>query len=153
MNSTDLLQFVDNLQAGKIHNLQQVCGVFNCIINPNIIYQLQPQAYYIYSHHRLGPGGGGGGGGGGALEGPPPLTGAGGGGGGTNPPAEDVEAMPRLGSNIESEGAGRFPGGMSGAREQELSFPGETDFVLDFGSFLCLKRAIFLGSVRFCAAG
>ena len=31
MNSTDLLPFVDNLQqAGKIHNLQQVCGTSGC---------------------------------------------------------------------------------------------------------------------------
>ena len=31
MKSTDLLQLVDNLhQAGKIHNLQRVCGVSGC---------------------------------------------------------------------------------------------------------------------------
>ena len=31
MKSTDLLQLVDNLQqAGKIHNLQQVCGISGC---------------------------------------------------------------------------------------------------------------------------
>ena len=33
MKSTDLLQLVDNLQqVGKIHNLQQVCGVSGCVI-------------------------------------------------------------------------------------------------------------------------
>ena len=33
MNSTDLLQLVDNLQqASKIHNLQQVCGVSGCVM-------------------------------------------------------------------------------------------------------------------------
>ena len=33
MNSTDLLQLVDNLQqAGKIHNLQQVCVVSGCVV-------------------------------------------------------------------------------------------------------------------------
>ena len=32
MKSTDLLQLVDNLhQAGKIHNLQQVCIVSGCV--------------------------------------------------------------------------------------------------------------------------
>ena len=33
MNSTDLLQLVDNLQqASEIHNLQQVHGIFGCVI-------------------------------------------------------------------------------------------------------------------------
>ena len=33
VNLTDLLQLVDKLQqAGKIHNLQQVCGVSGCVI-------------------------------------------------------------------------------------------------------------------------
>ena len=32
MKSTGLIQLVDNLhQAGKIHNLRQVCGVFGCV--------------------------------------------------------------------------------------------------------------------------
>ena len=32
MKSTDLLQLVDNLQqAGKVRNLQQVCGVSGCV--------------------------------------------------------------------------------------------------------------------------
>ena len=36
MNSTDLLQLVDNLQqAGKIHNLQQICGVSGCVQDGN----------------------------------------------------------------------------------------------------------------------
>ena len=34
MKSTDLLQLVDNLQqAGKVRNLQQVCGVSGCVID------------------------------------------------------------------------------------------------------------------------
>jgi hypothetical protein len=33
MTSTSLLQLVDNLQqAGKIRNLQQVCGVSGCVL-------------------------------------------------------------------------------------------------------------------------
>jgi hypothetical protein len=33
MMSTSLLQLVDNLQqAGKIRNLQQVCGVSGCVL-------------------------------------------------------------------------------------------------------------------------
>jgi hypothetical protein len=33
--STSLLQLVDNLQqAGKIRNLQQVCGVSGCVVYP-----------------------------------------------------------------------------------------------------------------------
>ena len=39
MNSTDLLQLVDNLhQAGKILNLQQVCGVSGCVVTPLVVY-------------------------------------------------------------------------------------------------------------------
>jgi hypothetical protein len=34
MMSTSLLQLVDNLQqAGKIRNLQQVCGVSGCVVS------------------------------------------------------------------------------------------------------------------------
>ena len=37
MKSTDLLQLVDNFQqAGKIHNLQQVCGFSGFVQNQNI---------------------------------------------------------------------------------------------------------------------
>ncbi len=33
MKSTGLIQLVGNLhQAGKIHNLHQVCGVFGCVM-------------------------------------------------------------------------------------------------------------------------
>ena len=33
MKLTSLLQFVDKLQqVGKINNLQQVCGVFGCVL-------------------------------------------------------------------------------------------------------------------------
>ena len=33
MRSTGLLQVVDNLQqAGKVRNLQQVCGVSGCVV-------------------------------------------------------------------------------------------------------------------------
>ena len=37
--STSLLQLVDNLQqAGKIRNLQQVCGVSGCVYDRHYIY-------------------------------------------------------------------------------------------------------------------
>ena len=38
MKSTGLLQLDDNLQqAGKVHNLQQVCGVSGCVMPSNIV--------------------------------------------------------------------------------------------------------------------
>ena len=37
MKSTGLLQLDDNLQqAGKVHNLQQVCGVSGCVTDKNL---------------------------------------------------------------------------------------------------------------------
>ena len=116
--------------------------VKHSIHHPNIICKFQPQVAKIYLRHHLRRGGGGGGGGGGGAL--PPMPGAAG-GGGAIPPANDVEAMLPLGSNIDREGGGRLPGGMSDAREQELSFPGEP--------FLCLKRAILSGSFRSFLAG
>jgi hypothetical protein len=39
MTSTSLLQLVDNLQqAGKIRNLQQVCGVSGCVVAAKALY-------------------------------------------------------------------------------------------------------------------
>ena len=41
MNSTDLLQLVDNLQqAGKIHNLQRVCGISCCVVGIRVPFRL-----------------------------------------------------------------------------------------------------------------
>ena len=35
MKPTDLLQLDNNLhEAGKIHNLQQVCGISGCVYGP-----------------------------------------------------------------------------------------------------------------------
>ena len=40
VSSTSLLQLVNNLQqAGKIRNLQQVCGVSGCVVIANLLKQ------------------------------------------------------------------------------------------------------------------
>jgi hypothetical protein len=42
MTSTSLLQLVDNLQqAGKIRDLQQVCGVSGCVVHRHLIQLFQ----------------------------------------------------------------------------------------------------------------
>ena len=39
MKSTGLIQLVGNLhQAGKIHNLRQICGVFGCVLLSGMVW-------------------------------------------------------------------------------------------------------------------
>ena len=52
MTSTSLLQLVDNLQqaqqAGKIRNLQQVCGVSGCVVKVKLVVIVIRKIVYLW---------------------------------------------------------------------------------------------------------